>query len=215
MSKKKQILAITMSVLLSVGLVSVAVNAATSVGNDVSVGGDLAVTSTSTLTLGLVANANVTIGSEAADDLIVMSSTTLDAVTFVNAVATFNAVPVFAQGATFSASATFSNEVNIGGGQPITQFLTATSSVDFDSVSTNDACATSVADITVTGAIVGDVVTVGMPDTIANTTTTLVWSAWVKEADLVEVRLCYTGTSDDAIDPAAAVTTFNVWRTTD
>ncbi len=74
MQDKKQIIGLILSVVLSVGLVVVGVNAATTIGTDVSVAGDLAVVSTTTISEGLTVTNNIV----ASDDLTVTATTTLN-----------------------------------------------------------------------------------------------------------------------------------------
>ena len=74
MQDKKQIIGLILSVVLSVGLVFAGVNAATTVGTDVSVAGDLAVTATTTLSGDLTVANNIV----ASDDLTVTATTTLN-----------------------------------------------------------------------------------------------------------------------------------------
>jgi len=63
MQDKKQTIGLFLSVVLSVGLVVIGVNAATTVGNAVSVGSTLAVTATTTL------NGDVVLGNATADNI--------------------------------------------------------------------------------------------------------------------------------------------------
>jgi len=47
--------------------------------------------------------------------------------------------------------------------------------------------------MTITGALPGEIVTLGMPNNIANATSTLLWNGWVSATNTVSVRLCDVG----------------------
>jgi hypothetical protein len=86
--------------------------------------------------------------------------------------------------------------VKIGGGTAITKVLSATATLDFGSTA---AGASTDLTITVTGAALGDVVSIGVPDgsTVANSS----YSAWVSATDTVKVRFidnALVGTADPA-----------------
>ena len=96
----------------------------------------------------------------------------------------------------------------IGGGTAITQHLSATASLDFPVIAANSC---EVLTITVTGAVDGDVVSLGMPNSIASASSTLMFSGWVSAADTVTTRVCQiaaTATSDFA----AATVRADVWK---
>lgn len=97
---------------------------------------------------------------------------------------------------------TASGTVTIGGGIAIQKVLSATATLDFDltAVTVHDLT------ITVTGAALGDVVSVGVPH--GSVTTTASYTAWVSAADTVTVR-CKTA----AIGENPASGTFRVMVT--
>jgi hypothetical protein len=97
---------------------------------------------------------------------------------------------------TFSGPVTSTNGFIAGTGATITSVLTATSTIDFTSISANTTADSS--GITVTGAAVGDAVMVGVPATIASG---LVVTGYVSAADTVKVRAANVTASP--IDPAS------------
>jgi hypothetical protein len=96
----------------------------------------------------------------------------------------------------FSGPVVSDNGFIAGTGATITSVLTATSTIDFTSISANTTADSS--GITVTGAAVGDAVMVGVPATIASG---LVVTGYVSAADTVKVRAANVTASP--IDPAS------------
>jgi hypothetical protein len=126
MQDKKQIIGLILSVVLSVGLVVVGVNAATTVGNDVTVGNALTVTGTTTLGTSLTVAATTTLSATTtiagtviltnAVDLMVGTGTSTFAgdVSLGNAAADnilITGTPTISPTTTFSAGATFAGDV--------------------------------------------------------------------------------------------------------
>ncbi|WP_353265806.1 hypothetical protein [Gemmatimonas sp.] len=97
---------------------------------------------------------------------------------------------------TFSGPVTSTNGFIAGTGATVTSILTATSTIDFTSISANTTADSS--GITVTGAAVGDAVIVGVPATLA---AGLVVTGYVSAADTVKVRAA--NVTGSAIDPAS------------
>ena len=94
-----------------------------------------------------------------------------------------------------AASTTFSGSVTIGGGTAIAKVLSATATLDFPSISSND---THTLTMTVTGAVAGNAVFIGVPAALdAN----LSWSASVTAADTVTIRM--HNASGASVDPAS------------
>lgn len=90
---------------------------------------------------------------------------------------------------------TASGAVTIGGGTAITKVLSATATLDFPSISGND---THLLTMTVTGAIAGNAVFIGVPAALdAN----LIWQASVTAADTVTIRM--HNASGASVDPAS------------
>jgi len=55
--------------------------------------------------------------------------------------------------------------------------------------------------MTVTGAVDGDTLSLGVPNAFATASSTIIWSDWISAADTVSIRACQTasqGTSDFA-----------------
>jgi len=96
----------------------------------------------------------------------------------------------------FSGPVVSDNGFVAGTGNTVTAVLTATSTIDFTSLLANTTADSS--GITVTGAVVGDVVMVGPPATIASG---LVVTGYVSAADTVKVRVANVTASP--IDPAS------------
>jgi hypothetical protein len=96
----------------------------------------------------------------------------------------------------FSGPVVSDNGFVAGTGATVTSVLTATSTIDFSSISANTTSDSS--GITVTGAAVGDAVMVGVPATIASG---LVVTGYVSAADTVKVRAANVTASP--IDPAS------------
>jgi len=85
--------------------------------------------------------------------------------------------------------------VTIGSGTPIAKVLSATATLDFSSIASND---THTLTMTVTGAVAGNSVFVGVPAALdAN----LIWCASVTAADTVTIRM--HNSSGASIDPAS------------
>lgn len=183
MQDKKQIISLILSVVLSIGLVVAGVNAASTIGNDVAVGGDLDVTATTTL------NGDVTLGNGAGDNVRITG--TVSAATGI------------------TASSVTSTLLSVGGGQAISKHLSGTASLDFGAIAAQ-ACATS--SITVTGAVDGNVVALGVPNAVASATSTVSWNAWVAANDTVYVRICNEGSSAATPDFSAATFRADVWQ---
>ena len=88
--------------------------------------------------------------------------------------------------------------VTIGAsGTAIASVISNTATLDFPSTSSHDASALT---ITVTGAAVGDVVAIGIPN--GSVGTTGVFFGWVSAADTVTIRYCNTH-NGGAVDPAS------------
>ena len=96
----------------------------------------------------------------------------------------------------FSGPVVSDNGFVAGTGATVTSVLTATSTIDFSSISANTTSDSS--GITVTGAAVGDAVMVGVPATIA---AGLVVTGYVSAAHTVTVRAANVTASP--IDPAS------------
>jgi hypothetical protein len=100
------------------------------------------------------------------------------------------------QGETTLATTTINN-LTIGGGDRITKHISSAPSMSL-TLSSPDTC--TVATTSVSGALPGDSVAVGMPDTAAGLSG-FSWNTWVSAADVVSLRHC-TGsatTSDQAL----------------
>lgn len=93
---------------------------------------------------------------------------------------------------------------NAGGGGPT--ILTASATIDFNGIDIVDY---SEASITVTGAVVGDVVALGIPAT-AMPLAPLNYQAYVSAADTVTIRVSNTGESP--VNPASGVFTVKVFQ---
>lgn len=86
-------------------------------------------------------------------------------------------------------------KVKIGGGTGISKVLSATATLDFPSIASND---THSLTMTVTGAIAGNAVFIGVPAALdAN----LIWQASVTAADTVTIRM--HNASGASVDPAS------------
>lgn len=92
-------------------------------------------------------------------------------------------------------------------GAPITGHLSNTASLDYGSAGANT-CA--VLTLTVTGAVDGNVVTVGVPNALAAHNTSSTFFAWVSTSNTVSVRRCVIAA--DGSDPAAATVRADVWQ---
>jgi hypothetical protein len=103
--------------------------------------------------------------------------------------------PVQATGFVATGDITASGTVTIGGGTPIAKVQSATATLDFPSIASND---THTLTMTVTGAVAGNSVFVGVPAALdAN----LVWCASVTASDTVTIRM--HNASGASIDPAS------------
>ncbi len=84
----------------------------------------------------------------------------------------------------------------IAGGTPITKVLSATATLDFPSTSAQNSADLT---ITVTGAAVGDTVSLGVPNGSVNANTS--FSGWVSATNTVTVR--FNNYSSGSVDPAS------------
>jgi hypothetical protein len=91
----------------------------------------------------------------------------------------------------FFATNLYATNLVLNGGAPVTGILSATASLNFDltAVTVEDKT------MTVTGASVGDVVTLGVPN--GSVTTSVQYTAWVSAADTVTVRARTSATGED------------------
>jgi hypothetical protein len=114
-------------------------------------------------------------------------------------------------GASGSGPGYFADGLKIGGGTTIVKHLSATASLDFTALAANSC---EVLTITVTGAADGNVVTLGVPNALADAdgaTERTTFFGWVSAADTVSVRRCnVTGSATG--DPAAATVRADVWQ---
>lgn len=74
----------------------------------------------------------------------------------------------------------------------VTKLYSTSTVLDFGAIAAL-ACATS--STSLSGAVAGDIVFLGMAQEIAGATSTVVWNAWVPAADTVYVRVCNVGSS--------------------
>ena len=95
----------------------------------------------------------------------------------------------------------FSGGFSVGGGPAIDKIITNTATLNYASIASN---ATATLTITVTGAVVGDMVIITPPSTLEDG---LIYCGGVTVADTVCIRV--HNTSGGAIDPASAT-----WRAT-
>lgn len=132
----------------------------------------------------------------------------------------------FLNGATFSAPGTIgggtpaagtfttltaNTSLTINGGTAVTKILSATASLDFTALAANSC---EVLTITVTGAVDGDTVTLGVPNALADVdgaTERTVFYGFVSAADTVSVRRCNV-TAVITANPAAATVRAMVTR---
>ena len=179
MQDKKQVIGLILSVVLSVGLVVIGVNAATTVGNDVSIGGALSISATTTA-LGSVILENTA-------DLTVGSATS----TFAGDVSLGDGQGdnIRINGTVSSATTTL---LSIGGGQMISKNLFSSGTIDFPALGIYDKCSSST--IAVPGAVAGDVVYLGVPTGVFNSLS-VYWNAVVSSADTVSVIVCNASTA--------------------
>ncbi|MDE2079693.1 MAG: hypothetical protein KGI73_04930 [Patescibacteria group bacterium] len=107
-----------------------------------------------------------------------------------------------------SAGAVSAQKITIGGGTQILKHLSGTNSITFGTIAANS-CSTGT--ITLTGAADGDSVYIGMPNTVASASSTLVWNGWVSAANTITVRLCQTAAQGTS-PVAAATVRADVWQ---
>jgi hypothetical protein len=98
----------------------------------------------------------------------------------------------------------YTGAVTIGGGAPVKKVLTGTGTLNFASTASG---ASADLTITVTGAAVGDVVTLGIPNASVPTGA-IAFTAWVSASDTVSVR--FANFSGGALDPASGSFRANV-----
>lgn len=230
MQTKKEIFTAILAVLVSVFLVAGITFAVTTIGlnistdGNLSVGGTLSVTGATTLAGPLNANGGITIpagqslsipagalsdGSiltaDIADDVVtsikILDGTIVDAdVSLTAAIAGTKINPDFG-----SQNIITTGSLTIGGGTAIARHISATTSITF-SLSTPNTC--TVATTSISGAALGDVVALGMPE--PPTTDYLIsFGAWVSAADVVSLKYC-TGaaTTTDGVFTVR----FDVWK---
>lgn len=222
MQDKKQIIGLILSVVLSVGLVVVGVNAATTVGSDVTVGNALTVTGTTTVGTILTVAATTTLSATTsisgtvilsnAADLIVGTGTSTFAgdITLGNAAGDNIRMTGTVSAATgITASSVTSTLMSVGGGQAISKHYSTSTVLDFGAIAAL-ACATS--STSLTGVVAGDSVVLGMAQAIAGATSTVSWNAWVPATDTVYVRVCNIGSSAATPDFAVGTVRIDVWQ---
>ena len=190
---------VVFSIVLSVLFVVNVVQAATTIGNNISTDGTVNVTGLSSLGQASTTNfsnigmayfggtATTTIDSAGNVNAqgITVGSTTIDSIGNVNA-----------------------QTISIGGGDTILKHLSTVGYITFGTVAAN-ACNTGT--ITITGAADGDSVDIGMPNIVASASSTLVWSGWVSAANTVTVRLCQTAAQGTSPVPFAGIRA-DVWQ---
>lgn len=93
----------------------------------------------------------------------------------------------------------FNGALAIGGGTSLLKHMSATASLDFDLSGAGITCQDLA--VTVTGAVAGDSVQLGIPDALASTAG-VTFSAWVSAADTCKVRACDVTSGNP--NPAAA-----------
>ena len=102
---------------------------------------------------------------------------------------------LYVGGVNATGNLTASGTLRVGGGTVVTNILSATATLDFGSIATND---THTLTITVTGAVAGDSVFLGVP---AGLDAGLIFCASVTAANTVTVRM--HNSSGGSIDPAS------------
>ncbi len=134
-----------------------------------------------------------------------IGATTAGAGTFTALNSTSGALNATTIGATTAGSGAFttvsaSTSATIGGGTPILKVLSSTATLDFPATAfgTN-----SDLTVTLTGAALGDVVTLGVPNAAATSANTC-YTAWVSAANTITVRFNNYSVAT-AYDPASAV----------
>jgi len=95
----------------------------------------------------------------------------------------------------------------IGGGTSISRHLSDTTSLTFGAIGANS-CGDQA--MTVTGAVDGDTVSLGIPDALANASSTITFMGWVSAADTVSVRLCQTASTAGTF--SAATVRADIWQ---
>jgi hypothetical protein len=113
-----------------------------------------------------------------------------------NNVAAFRDRNNAADAAVTCSNLTASGTLRVGGGTVVENILSATATLDFPSIGSND---TETLTITVTGAVAGDSVFLGCP---AGLDAGLIFCASVTAADTVTVRM--HNSSGGSVDPASA-----------
>ena len=226
---KRQVLTAILSILVSVFLVATVVYGLTTIGNDVSVGGNLTVGGNATSTGNQVVSGKLDVTATSTLATTTISNLTVTTASFTNLTVSSNATSsnlsvtgIFRSGSSAqfyidadgNASTTGNLIVGgttslatttIGGGTPISKHLSATTSVAFN-LGTANTC--TVATTSLSGAALGDVVGVGMPEPPTNDYLTS-WGGWVSAADVVSLKYC-TGaaTTSDATNTAR----LDVWK---
>lgn len=102
-------------------------------------------------------------------------------------------------------NAVFSGTLRVGGGATVNSILSGTASLDFTALAAHTC---QVLTITVTGAADGDVVSLGVPNSLADAdgaTERTTFYGWVSAANTVSVRRCNVTTSSTANPTAATV----------
>ncbi len=94
---------------------------------------------------------------------------------------------------------------NVGDGSDISSHLSAAAALDFASTAAQSSTDLT---ITVTGAVDGDTVVLGVPN--ASITADSCFTAWVSAADTVKVR--FNNYSSGALDPASGTFRVDVWQ---
>ena len=93
--------------------------------------------------------------------------------------------------------------ISVGGGTAVTKIISGTGSLDFTALAARSC---EVVNITVTGAADGDVVSLGIPNALANAegaTQHTTFTGWVSASNIVSVRRCNL-TAATTVDPARA-----------
>jgi len=100
--------------------------------------------------------------------------------------------------------------IAVGGGTAISKHLSGTASISFASVLANTC--NNASTITVTGAVSGDTVVLGLPTALMAANTNMTYLGYVSAADTVTVRRCNVSTSNEVEGPAAATVRADVWQ---
>ncbi len=99
--------------------------------------------------------------------------------------------------------------LTIGGGTAITEHISSSTAIDFGSIPGNGCETQTVAGVS--GAVDGDVVTLGVPNNVASASSTLVFTGWVSAADTVSVRVCQVASGDSGNLPSGTFRV-DVWK---